>query len=183
MHGGNAALGVDVAMAWDKREALAGSIVSEGAKGQKLMSDILLIPPSIEEVIQSFDQTDAPFTVRDVNQALSKARPELQKPTKAEDFGAWAEILAFALVGNKTDASPWDTYFSPLFSGTDKDGKPLYSPDIADASVDVIQHWAGRAIATKHPVLRARYADLVWEMTPVITKGRRDPQRSPHVFY
>ena len=108
MHGGNAALGVDVAMAWDKREALAGSIVSEGAKGQKLMSDILLIPPSIEEVIQSFDQTDAPFTVRDVNQALSKARPELQKPTKAEDFGAWAEILAFALVGNKTDASPWD---------------------------------------------------------------------------
>ena len=140
------------------------------------MSDILLIPSPIEEIIQSFDQKNGPFTVHDVNQALSKARRELQKPTEAENFGTWAEILAFALVGNKTDASPWGTYFSPLASGTDEDGKPIYSPDIADARADVIQHWAGRAIRTKHPVLRARYADLVWEMTPVVTGARRDPQ-------
>ena len=150
--------------------------MSEGAKGQEEMSDNPFIPPAIEEVIQSFDQMDAPFTVRDVHQALAKARRELQKPTEAENFGVWAEILAFVLVGNRTDASPWRTYFSPLASGTDEDGKPFYSPDIADANADVIRHWADRATGTKHPVLRARYADLVWEMTPVITGGRRDPE-------
>lgn len=139
------------------------------------MSDILQIPPPIEEVIQSFDRTEVPFTVQDVGQALSKARGELQQPTEAEIFGTGAEKLAYELVGNGSDDSPWGTHFAPVGSAIDKDGKPLYFPDIADANADVIQHWADRVIGTKHPVLKARYADLVWEMTPVITGGCRDP--------
>ena len=142
------------------------------------MTETLLIPPLIDEVIQRFDQSHAPFTVHNVDQALSKARRELQNPTETENFGAWTEILAFALVGNRTDTSPWGTYFSPLASGTDEDGKLFYSPDIADANADVIQHWTERVERITHPVLRARYADLVWEMTPVIT-GARLP-RSPN---
>lgn len=140
------------------------------------MQTNLVIPPKVEEVIQSFEQAEAPFTVRDVQQALSKARQELQDPTEAERFGAWVEILAFTLVGSRTDASPWGTFFSPMASGTDKDGKPFYAPDIADANADVVAHWADRIESIKHPVLRARYADLVWEMASVIAGGRRDPE-------
>ena len=136
----------------------------------------LIIPPAIEEVIQSFEQGEVSFTVHDVHQALSKARQELENPTEEEGFGAWAEILAFALVGSRTVASPWGTFFSPMGSGTDADGKPFYSPDIADANADVIAHWVARTGSIKHPVLRARYADLAWEMTPSITGGRRDPK-------
>ena len=136
----------------------------------------LVIPPAIEEVIQSFEQAKTPFTVHDVHQALAKARQELQNPTEAENFGAGTEILAFALVGSRTDASPWGTFFAPLASGSDRDGKPFYSPDIAYANADVIAQWTDRANSIKHPVLRARYADLVWEMGPVIAGGRRDPE-------
>lgn len=140
------------------------------------MQTNLVVPPTVEETIQSFEQAEAPFTVLDVQQALSKARQELQNPTEAENFGAWAEILAFTLVGNRTCASPWGTFFSPMASGTKEGGKPFYSPDIADANADVVAHWAERIESIKHPVLRARYADLVWEMAPVITGGRRDPE-------
>lgn len=140
------------------------------------MQTNLVIPPIVEEVIQSFEKAEAPFTVRDVQQALSKARQELQNPTEAERFAAWAEILAFTLVGSRTDASPWGTFFSPMASGTDKDGKPFYAPDIADANADVVAHWADRIESIKHPVLRARYADLVWEMASVIAGSRPDPE-------
>ena len=66
----------------------------------------LVIPPAMEEVIQSFEQAKTPFTVHDVHQALAKARQELQNPTEAENFGAWTEILAFALVGSRIGVSP-----------------------------------------------------------------------------
>ncbi len=144
-------------------------------KNPEEMPATLVIPPETEEVIQSFEQAKTPLTVRDVHQALAKARQGLQNPTEAEKFGAWTEILAFVLVGSRTDASPWGTFFAPLASGTDKDGKAVYWPDIADANADVIHHWMDRANSTKHPVLRARYADLVWEMGPAIAGGRRDP--------
>ncbi len=136
----------------------------------------LVIPPAIEEVIQGLERASAAFTVRDVHQALAKARHDLRNPTEAENLAAWSEVLAFVLVGNRTAASPWGTFFAPLASGTDKDGRPFYSPDIADANADVIAHWADRANCMKHPVLRARYADLVWDMAPVIAGGRRDPE-------
>jgi len=61
-------------------------------------------------------------------------------------------------------------------SGTDKDGKTTYFPDIAGANALVITHWAVRAKTIRHPVLTARYADLAWEMYTIIAGGRRDPE-------
>jgi hypothetical protein len=93
----------------------------------------LLVPPVIEAIIQQFDQAKAPFTEFDVQRALGNARRSLHNPTEAENFGAWAEVLAFALASGRLSASPWGTYFGPMGSGTDKDGKTTYFPDIAGA--------------------------------------------------
>lgn len=49
-------------------------------------------------------------------------------------------------------------------------------PDIAGADSRVIAHWSGRAKTLNHPVLKARYADLAWEMCTVIARTRRDPE-------
>jgi hypothetical protein len=38
----------------------------------------------------------------------------------------------------------------------------------------VIDHWAERARRITHPVLKARYADLVWDLAPAIARSRRD---------
>jgi hypothetical protein len=140
------------------------------------VSDELIIPLAIESVIQRLDAAKTPFTELDVQQALGSARKSLRDPTEEANFGAWVEVLAFALVGSRERQSPWGTYYGPRGSGTTKDGKTVYFPDIAGADARVVAHWGRRAQSVTHPVLKARYADLAWEMAVVIGQTRRDPQ-------
>lgn len=135
----------------------------------------LIVPPEIEAVIKEFDLKKSPFTEHHVFDALKKARGSLQNPGELENLGAWAEVLAFGLVETRRQGSPWGTFFGPFASGTDNDGKPVYWPDIAGADARVIAHWSDRAKTVSHPVLKARYADLSWEMCTVIAGARRDP--------
>ncbi len=128
--------------------------------GHEPMPPDLSLPPAIEAVIQDFDGSKTPFTELDVQQAPSMARASLPTPSDGDNFGAWAEVLAFSLAGTGTQASPWSTFFGPMGSGTDKDGNTAYFPDIAGADARVVAHWIGRAKTVSHPVLKARYADL-----------------------
>ncbi|MFO1152549.1 MAG: DUF4209 domain-containing protein [Rhodospirillales bacterium] len=136
----------------------------------------LVVPPCIEAVIQEFDRSNVLFAELDVQQALCGARSSLQNPSEAENLGAWTEILAFALSGPAIGDNPWGTFFGPISSATHNDGKKVYFPNIADADAQVIAHWSERATSIQHPVLKARYADLVWEMCRVIAGcSRREP--------
>lgn len=135
-----------------------------------------MIPTAIDRLIHEFDSKESSFNELDVQQALNVARASLVDPTEGENFGAWAEVLAFSLVANRAGEGPWGTYFVPMGSGTDSNGKALYFPDIADADNQVITHWINRTNTVKHPVLKARYADLSWEMCRVIARIRRDPE-------
>lgn len=136
----------------------------------------LVVPPAIEAAIQDFNRTATPFNEMNVQQVLGKARGSLQNPSEGENFGAWAEVLAFNLADTRMQSSPWGTYFAPMGSGTDKDGKTVYFPDIAGADARVVNHWIDRAKTITHPVLRARYADLAWDLCVVIARMRRDPE-------
>ena len=135
----------------------------------------LSVPHTVEDVIQSFAQSEEPFSIHEVQEKLSKARHELQDPTEGGALGAWAEVLAFALVGSRTGDSPWNTFYAPMASGTADDGRTVHMPDISNADGRVIQHWRARAESLTHPILKARYADLVWDLDPVISGNRRDP--------
>ena len=134
----------------------------------------LTIPPTIEEVIQKIDRGGAACDEHMVRQALTSARQALSNPEKQEDLNAWSEVLAFALMGDHRRSGPWGTYFGPIASGTKADGSTWHSPDINDAAPEVIDHWAARAKAIVHPVLKARYADLVWDLSRIISKTSPD---------
>jgi lysyl-tRNA synthetase class 1 len=136
----------------------------------------IIVPVRIEGIIQDFDAMREPFDVMAVSQALGAARAGLKDAPEPEQLAAWCEVLAFALIPNRTGPSPWGTYFSPMGSGTDHDGKTVYFPDIAQATPSFIDHWTARARDLNHPVLVARYSDLVWEFAPLVTKARRDPE-------
>ena len=58
----------------------------------------------------------------------------------------------------------WDMYWQPLSSATDTAGKDHFFPDVAIVDAEVIEQWCSRAETTRHPLLRARYADLAWEV-------------------
>lgn len=131
-----------------------------------------VIPAAFEEIIARLDQNGTAIDEHEVKQALVAARKSLADPGEAENLGAWAEVLAFALVAHRTHPSPWNTYFGPMASGMKEDGEPFYSPDIAGTDPEVIAHWTHRAQTIKHPILKARYADLVWDMSRAIAKTK-----------
>lgn len=85
----------------------------------------------------------------------------------------WAEIAPFKFLPSPPEqASVWGTYFGPLGKGTSEDGAPSFEPDLAQADEDIVRYWEERAGSTMHPVMRARYADVVWDLSYKIT-GRR----------
>jgi len=136
----------------------------------------LTVPSQIDEIIKRFDKRTEPFTEHDVQQEVGKARGALHDASEPESFGAWAEVLAFTLVSTQDGGlNPWGTFFGPLGSGITKDGETVYFPDVSEANADIIGHWAARAGQLTHPTLKARYSDLVWEMSPLVAKRHRDP--------
>lgn len=135
----------------------------------------LVVPANIERVIQEFDQKTSHFNELEVQSALAQSRSSLQEPSEAENHGAWAEILAFSLTTNLHKGSPWGTHFGPIASLKDEAGKVFYRPDIQSADKSVLDHWKQRAVTVNHPVLKARYADLTWDLCEVICGERRDP--------
>lgn len=134
------------------------------------------MPAAIEAVIHGFDVRDVPFTEHHVQQALSEARTSLEAPSDGESYGAWSEVFAFSLLETRPNWRPWGTYFGPIGSGTNSEGKTIYFPDISGADTQLIENWATRAKNLTHPILVARYADSVWDLASVVAKGRRDPE-------
>ena len=139
------------------------------------MAGALVVPLAIEEVIARFDAASAPLDEHEVQRALGTARSALTNPTDAEKLGAWAELLAFALSDNGTSSSSRKTYFS-LVSSDPKDDATVYSSDIAGVENEILSLWTQRAKTLKHPVLKARYADLAWDMSRAIANARPDPE-------
>lgn len=139
------------------------------------MAADLIVPPAIEDVIAKFDQDGSAVDELQVKAELTAARRTLQNPTEVENLGAWAEVLAFSLTPSTHSLSPWKTYFGPMGSGTTEDGVTVYFPDIAGTDARVIAHWTQRAKSLNNSVLKARYADLTWDMSRAIAKTNPDP--------
>jgi hypothetical protein len=133
----------------------------------------LTIPPSVDAIIMGFDASNAPLKLMDVGTKLSIERQAMKerRTTKEEDFGLWCELAVFYLRPSFDDGeNPWNSFFRPMSSMLYENGVTVYSPDIVGADADAVDHWSRRAQELKHPVLRARYADIVWEFGRLITK-------------
>jgi hypothetical protein len=61
-----------------------------------------------------------------------------------------------------------------MFVFSNADGTATEWPSIKQVTREIIDYWTDRAKTAKHPVLRARYADLVWDFQKVATN------ESPH---
>ena len=67
-----------------------------------------------------------------------------------------------------------------LISGwTDNEGGVHHDPDVPLVDEDIIREWTKRARAAQHPILRARYADLAWELAKFRDAAARDDQDRP----
>ena len=136
------------------------------------MSVELAVPAAIEALIREFDQTGIAVDERAIGRSLGEAFESPVQPTDAVGLGVWAELFAFSVEGND-QPSPWKTYFGSILLREAED--PSHFSAIAGRGGYVIGHWKPRAREIKHPVLRARYADLVWDLSRVIGQINPDP--------
>lgn len=139
---------------------------------------MLTVPPYIEAVITEADTSSDYKRLSNISGSIGAVRKNSDEISPEENKGAWAEALAFSLVPHsfRKDTSCWNTYFGPLCSGTYENGKPFVSPDIADADAEIVEHWGSRAKSITNPLLKARYADLVWDLGKTITGAAKSPE-------
>lgn len=132
----------------------------------------LQIPPEVAAVLEKFDDREDTFEVIEVMGEVEKAVTDPKSLSQDAKRGWWAECAAFAFDTHESpDGGPWKTYFQPMM--TVGQGETMRcKPDLRQADADVIAYWGERAKAVKHPVLAARYADLVWDTTKFVTKGK-----------
>ena len=113
---------------------------------------------TIEETLMVFDQVDKKgYDYHEILAALS-SMDEMEK-AKTECV---YEALAFRLVPSSGE-NPWGFYFGPQFTFEDKDGNPIYDPNIAEITPNAIAYWETRYRECKNPILVSRYAGLVWD--------------------
>lgn len=129
-------------------------------------------PPEVTAVLDKFDAREDTFEVIEVMGEVEKAVTDPKSLSPETKRGWWAECAAFAFDTHEApDGGPWKTYFQPMM--TVGHGESMRcKPDLRQADAEVIAYWGERAKAVKHPVLAARYADLVWDTTKFVTKGK-----------
>lgn len=125
------------------------------------------MPSKLQEAVQSvlgkFDSATETFLEVAIADALRPLPAEIPASSQVDRDFWWAESAAMRFYRRADgEASVWGTTYGPMMSTTGDDGRPFYSPDIAEANTETIEYWKRRRDEAKHPILRARYSDLVW---------------------
>ena len=82
-----------------------------------------------------------------------------------------SESIAFTFCEDYIDQETgWGTYYGPMMVFHDKDGHSKEYPSIQMVTSEMLTYWQERATKAKHPILKVRYADLVWDFSKKIAQ-------------
>lgn len=119
-----------------------------------------------DEKINTISERDVSKAISSVKDAEDKSDPPMEWVAEAMAFDFWEDY--------QNQQTGWGTYYGPMSVFDNGDGTFSESPNIKEVTEEIISYWTARANTAKHPVLRARYADLIWDFKKVITN------ESPH---
>ena len=137
----------------------------------------MIIPDWLQPTLAQFEGRTYPFMEVEVGEAVGHTRPPDRDVTEVERKVLLAEHSTFMFMERREGDSVWATYFAPIFEGTRTDGVKVRMPDVEALDAETVVHWRARAIATANPLMRARYADCVWDLGKLISG-----EKSPHEF-
>lgn len=127
----------------------------------------------IAEFVDNLDFLSVPFYEHQVSGAANSFIKE--KNLENLPFEWLAEAIAFDFVPNYSNKNTgWGTYYGPMWVMPNEDGMATESPSIRLVTPKIIDYWEKRSRTAKHPVLRLRYADLVWDFSKTVA------QKAPH---
>jgi predicted RNase H-like nuclease len=125
----------------------------------------------LKAVLDGFDSCTDPIDEHEISSAL---RP-LVSGTEVVPTELLAEVMAFGFQEeHHWEGAGWGTYFGPMAVWRNDDGTATESPSIKRVTPEMITYWERRSCEASHPVLRARYADLCWDFSKVVTGETAD---------
>ncbi|MGB6409046.1 MAG: DUF4209 domain-containing protein [Planococcus donghaensis] len=98
------------------------------------------------------------FLENAIGKEIYELRGDLKKYEESSNYTF--ENVATAFVPDGSYDYEFDSYFKPLYIFGD-----TIFPKLEDVSLEAIQYWITRAENTENVVLKARYADLVWNFS------------------
>jgi transcriptional regulator with XRE-family HTH domain len=139
----------------------------------------LEVVPELRAAFEIADRNPQPIDEFEVATQLLQILTRLDRQlTLAERRGAFAVIGALRFMSRRMYGNPaWDMYWQPLSGWTDSQGTVHHEPEVAQVDEWTISEWSQLARSALHPVLRARYADLAWEVAKFrVAATRKIPQ-------
>ena len=158
-------------------EQLSGGAASDGIP-------LLVVYPALQAAYEAADRDLKPLDELELARSLHQAIAAIGRPLEPlERRGAFAVVGALDFTSRRFyGPAVWDMHWQPQSSWTDDQNHLRHIPDIGLADDDTIREWSRRARAAQHPVLRARYADLAWEVAKFRKAAARvNPQAPPPV--
>lgn len=116
-------------------------------------------------------ETVSGVSEHDIESAISTLR-------KAESAGEacqeWQyELLAFSFLEERIDKkNNWGTNFGPMMVFKGDGGGTVERPSLQQIDKCTLSYWQQRAETTTNPLLQARYAGLVWELSEPAVRER-----------
>ena len=123
---------------------------------------------TLAEVLAAYDVAGQRFEYHDYVAALC-SMPDDER-TKSESQYEWT---AFKLQPNDSDHT-FGGYFGPQVTMADAQGNPVYIPALSDITPDAVLYWEQRYKTATNPLMRMRYAALVWDFKKRIVNADYD---------
>ncbi len=128
---------------------------------------------AISEVIDNLDLLSEPVDEHKISEAINSYIKEINLKDIPPQW--LAEAMAFEFLQDyKHKETGWGTYYGPMMVWNNQDGTATESPSIKLVTSEMLDYWEERSKKAKHPILRLRYADLVWDFSKLII------DRAPH---
>jgi hypothetical protein len=132
--------------------------------------------PLPEAVASWLDETDSSSDPLDLFTIMSHVFVRLKERDASDDeVKSCVRILApLEFLVRRSAENPWNSYFAPRINATEPGGE---YPCLTDLSAVEVDEWANLASVLKRPIVRARFADAVWELGERLGSQRNDLHR------
>jgi hypothetical protein len=132
--------------------------------------------PFVDEIIAQYESATNPS---DLMLLRSRLFDEAQKHELSESDRVVvdADLAALGFRPFREENSEWETYFGPWYMGQKPDGTTVHDPDLNTLSSASVDAWIVRAETVRNPLLKSRYADVIWDLKRKLTPDRRRPYR------